>query len=387
MLETIFYIALFGILHSYLFYPLLMRFIGLFSQKSKRSSDLTSHPSVEIIFAAYNEEEVIREKILSSLKTSYPKEKLSLKIGSDASTDNTDRIIRELQETHPKIHLERFAGRTGKAAIINELVAQSKAELVILTDANIIFEEDTIPLLVKALEDPRVGIAGGKIIYRNIAGKGISKQENLYLRWENTLKRLESDIFGKAMGVEGGCYIIRRELFPGIPPRFYMEDFYVSLNLMQREYKVIFEDRAVCHEDVSTQSTEEYKRKVRISIGNFQNLGTFWKIIFRRFFPTGFIFLSHKVLRWLTPFFLLILLLTCTLLASSSPYFALFAGIYMMMIGLGLFGILFSQRKGAGILKYPGHFIHMNLALLEGFVIFTKGVNTNVWQPTRRNQK
>lgn len=387
MIRILFYIALIGILHTYVIYPLLMRFLGLFAKRKRASENPDFQPSVEIIFAAYNEEDVIHEKIIRSINSHYPPEKLSIRIGSDASTDKTDTIIKSFMEKHPRLHFRRFKGRTGKAGIISALAKESTADLLIFTDANILFEPETIPALVMEMHDPKTGMAGGKILYTQVQGSGISVQENVYLQMENSIKACESDIFGKAMGVEGGCYIIRKELFPGIPPLFFMEDFYVTLTVMQKGYKVKFLPEARCYEDVSVHSTEEYKRKVRISIGNFQNLGHFWKMMFTNFFPEGFIFLSHKVLRWLTPFFLLILMVTSTLLASSGMFYALFAGFYMLFIGLGMFGILFSQSKKAGLLKYPGHFIYMNLALLEGFSIYLKGVKSNAWQPTRRNQK
>ena len=387
MLKAIFFICLLGILHTYVIYPLFILMLGAIFKKRSTPGRINNYPTVEVIFAAFNEEQVIREKIRKTFATNYPLEKIAVRIGSDASTDNTDNIIKEMQEEFPNLYFQRFGGRTGKAGIINQLAIESTADLIIFTDANILFEPDTIPNLVEAIQEPGTGIVGGKIIYTRVKGSGISKQENAYLRLENAIKQAESDVFGKAMGVEGGCYIIRRELFPGIPPLFFMEDFYITMAVMQQGYKVKFLASAQCTEDVSVQSTEEYKRKVRISIGNFQNLAAYSKMLITRFFPAGFIFLSHKVLRWLTPFFLLILIPVSTLLAPFGIFYALFAGFYMVFLGMGMFGILFSQSKKAGLLKYPGHFIHMNLALLEGFTLYLKGVKSNAWQPTRRNQE
>jgi len=386
MLKALFFIALFGILHSYLIFPLLMRLLGLF-RKEKTIHDLESTPGIEIVFAAYNEAAVIEKKIESCFNSNYPAGQISVHVGSDASNDGTDEIIKKLQEKYPNLKLTRFQGRTGKSQIINSLVAQSNRKHLILTDANIIFQPDTIPFLMQKMQSENAGIVGGKIEYTQVNTQGIARQENLYLRWENKLKQLESDLFGSTMGVEGGVYLIQKKLWPGIPPLFFMEDFYISMDVMLRGKPVLFEPKARVYEDVSVHSTEEYKRKVRISIGNWQNLKAFWKPALLEFWPVGFVFLSHKVLRWLTPFFLLILLPTSTLLAKSGIFFGLFAGFYMLFIGLGLFGILFSQSNRAGWLKYPGHFIHMNLALLEGFSIFIKGVESNVWEPTKRNQK
>ncbi len=387
MLEILFFICIFGIAHTYIIYPLLMLLLGALSKKQEEHPPLTNYPTIEVIFAAYNEEAVIRQKIISTFNTNYPSDKISVRIGSDASSDETDSIIESLQQEYPNLYFKRFPGRTGKAGIVNQLVLKSTADNIILTDANILFTPETIPQLAAGLMDVKTGIVGGKIVYTEVKGTGISKQENIYLRLENAIKQAESDVFGKAMGVEGGCYIIRRELFPQIPPLFFMEDFYITMAVMKQNFKVKFLATAECHEDVSVHSTEEYKRKVRISIGNFQNLAAYRSMLFTHFFPAGFIFLSHKVLRWFTPFFLLALIPLSTLLAPTAFLYALFAGFYMVFLGLGLFGILFSQSKKAGFLKYPGHFVHMNLALLEGFTLYLKGVKSNAWQPTRRNQE
>ncbi len=386
--KILFFVSLTGIIHTYVLYPLLMILLHRVKGSSEKpgitqESDL---PSVEIIFAAYNEEAVIAEKIKSSFLSHYPANKISLHLGSDRSSDGTDRIVAELQNDYPSLKITRFEERTGKSGIINQLVKNSEADLLILTDANIIFEKATIPTLVAGLNDPKTGAVGGSIQYRELYERGISKQENTYLQLENRLKEAESDLLKNAMGLEGGCYIIRRELFPQIPPLFFMEDFFVSLAVMEQGYQVLFDQNARCFEDVSTASTEEYKRKTRISIGNFQNLGRFKKLIWTRFYPLGFAFVSHKVLRWFTPFFLVLLLLCSVLLSAESRLFSLFSGIYFLFLSAGLFGILFSQSKSLSWLKYPGHFIHMNLALLRGFFIYIKGVKSNVWQPTTRNQ-
>lgn len=387
MIEALFYISLVGVIHTYIIYPLCMLAIGRSFRPLVISSDPEFQPAVEIIFAAYNEESVIHEKIISSFKTNYPRSLLSMRIGSDASTDQTEAIIEGLQAKYSQLRYRRFGGRTGKAGILNELIKESTADLIIFTDANIIFEPDTIPQLVAGMRDQKVGIVGGCIHYKAANNQGISKQEGIYLSVENRIKQTESDLFGQAMGVEGGCYIIRRELFPGIPPLFFMEDFYTTMSVLEKKYDVLFDEEARCYEDASVHSSEEYKRKVRISIGNFQNLNAFKSIIFRRFFSLGFIFLSHKVLRWCTPFLMIVMLLCLIPLALSSTFYGLIAAFYTGFILLGVLGILFSQSSWIGVLKYPGHFIHMNIALLKGFYIYLKGVQSNAWEPTKRNQQ
>ena len=386
--QIIFLISIVGITHTYIIYPTLMRLINSTAKKRLPSDKAYDQfPGVEIIFAAYNEESVIEQKIRSCFKSDYPVEKISLRVGTDKCSDNTDSIIKNLQKEYPNLYLKQFKHRTGKSGIINQLTGESEADILILTDANIIFTQNTISELVFPLQKEDVAIVGGNIIYQKFEEKGISQQENSYLKFENNLKLAESNLFGAAMGVEGGCYAIKRELFPEIPPLFFMEDFYVSLSLIEKDYQVLFNPDAVCYEDISINAQEEFKRKVRISIGNFQNLNRFKGLIIRKFNPIGFAFLSHKVLRWLSPFFLIFLWISSLLLSLSNPVYLLFSGLYFLFLSAGLFGILFSQSENAGLLKYPGHFLYMNLALLKGFFVYLKGVKSNVWQPTSRNQK
>lgn len=386
VVQIIFIISLLGICQTYIFYPLIMTAIGGSKKGSKGEKTNNELPSIEIIFAAYNEEQVIEKKIIKSFETNYPLNKLSLRVGTDKCSDRTDSIIEELQSKFPNLHHRPFKERTGKSGIINQLSQESKADILVLTDANILFEENTLHELVDEFNNPKVGLIGGNIQYEEHGSKGISEQEDSYLKLENRVKESESRNFGAAMGAEGGCYAIRRELFPVIPPKFFMEDFFVSLSVIEKGYQLKFNADAICYEDVSTDQREEFKRKVRISIGNFQNLNRFKGLVFKRFTPIGFAFLSHKILRWFTPFFLILLLFSSIILSSQNPVFLLFTGLYFVFLSAGLFGILFSQNKSVTWLKYPGHFLHMNLALLKGFFIYLKGVETNVWQPTSRNQ-
>ncbi len=386
ILQVIFWLSLGSILSSYFLYPLVVRFFA-YLKREKAAQPLKDLPEIEIIFAAYNEEAVIDKKIQSILACDYPTEKLSISIGSDNSSDSTNAILSAWQKRDSRINVQIYKKRRGKSSIINDLSAKSKADLLLLTDANIIFERDLIYKLVNRLYTDKDAAACGAVIqYGALPQNGISQQENFYLSWENKLKAAESKLWSIVLGLEGGAYLIKADKFPKIPPLFFMEDFYVSLHLMEQNQKVLWEPKAKVYEDVSVSPQEEYKRKVRIGIGNFQNLKCFKSLIFKKFWPVGLAFLAHKVLRWLTPFFLILLLLSSTQLTMFHWFYAIFSGLYMVFIGLGLFGILFAQRKGGGFLKYPGHFIYMNLALLEGFVTYIKGIKSNAWEPTARNQ-
>jgi len=183
------------------------------------------------------------------------------------------------------------------------------------------------------------------------------------------------------MGAEGGCYAIRKVSFSKVPPKFFMDDFYITMNVIEQGKQIVFDKEAVCNEDVPTKSAEEFKRKVRISIGNFQNLMRYKSLLFS-FNGISFAFWSHKVLRWLTPF----LLIT----AFISTYFLMFHDAYFKILFLlQLFGFVtpvldWLLRINIPLMRFVSHFYLMNLALLRGFIIYMKGVESNVWQPTKR---
>ena len=384
--KVLFWISLVSILVAYLLYPLAILTLRRFTRPSKREEP-AEWPEVAVVFAAYNEEGVIETKIQTVLESDYPVDKLQIWVGSDCSTDQTNAILRKLEKKHPQLRIWLFKERRGKSSILNDLISEIEAPLLLLTDANILFTATTIRELVMTMQgNPDCAAVGGQIQYVSNQVRGIGAQENTYLSVENQLKSGESKLFKICLGLEGGCYLAKREHFPLIPTLFFMEDFYVTMHLLSQRHEVLFQPRALVYEDLSTEASEEYRRKVRISIGNFQNLGVFKNLIAKRFWPLGISFLCHKVLRWFTPFFMILLLVCEMVLFTSDPFYALFSGFYMMFIAVAIFGILFSQRKAPALLKYAGHFLYMNIALLDGFVTYLKGVNSNAWQPTKRNK-
>lgn len=378
----IFAVSVYLILHTYAVYPL---WLLIFSKGEKSERQMfkseDSLPEVAILMAAYNEEKVIGDKIASVFKTSYPLDKIHFYIGSDASSDKTDEIILEWQKKYPQINLVRFGGRTGKSGIINDLSDKATQEIFILTDANVIFKEDTIFNLIRHFKNENVAQVAANIIKVSPNNKGIASQEKSYIAIENKIKRQESLRWNVVMGAEGGCYAIRKANFSKVPPKFFMDDFYITMNVIEQSKQIVFDKDAICNEDVPTKSAEEFKRKVRISIGNFQNLMRYKALLFDTN-GVSFSFWSHKVLRWLTPFLLIS--------AFVSSYFLMFNDAYFKILFLlQLFGFVtpvldWLFRINIPVMRFVSHFYLMNLALLRGFIIYVKGVESNVWQPTKR---
>lgn len=374
---------MYAIIHTYFVYPILLKFLS--SNKKNNTIVYTGNdselPHVAVIMAAYNEEKVIKEKLQSVLNSNYPNNKITIYVGSDASTDGTNKIISDFNL--PNVVLVNFTGRSGKSFIINELAARANQEVLILTDANVIFKPTTVFELVKHFKNQQIGQVAANIIKQSVTNDGIALQEKVYISFENKIKHAESLIWKTVIGAEGGCYAIRKKCYSLVPKNFFMDDFYITLNVIEQKYHVVFEPQAVCNEDVPVEAVEEFKRKIRISIGNFQNLKRYKKLLLPLTNGTSFAFFSHKVLRWFTPFFMIIIFLCNIFLAQIS--FLFFVLLLLQLLFYIVAVVANITKPNNFILKLIGHFVFMNIALFIGFIKYLKGVTTNVWQPTKRN--
>ena len=381
----IFWACVFLILHSYLFYPFLLKLFA--GNKKLPDAHLTDPvPTVSVLMSVYNEEKVIEKKIRSVFKTNYPADKIELVIGSDGSVDQTDAIIQKFISEGFNIQFKQFGGRNGKSNILNQIAPLAKGEIFILTDANILFEENTIPNLVRYFSDPMIGLVGANIINSGMSDEGISFQEEAYIKRENIIKYREGLIWGTMMGAFGACYAIRKEYFVQIPPNFLMEDFFITMGVIKNKKHSISDLDAKAYEDVSNLVQEEFKRKVRISAGNFQNLFYYKALLLNPFSGAGFSFWSHKVLRWVSPFLLIISFFTLLVLQFQNLFYTLLLFLHIFLM-LTPFTDWLLKRMGLHnfAIRLAAYFYIMNLALLIGFIKYIRGIKTNAWSPTQRN--
>ncbi len=398
--QIIFWLSVIAILHSYLFYPIFLSFFN----KKRRINEFSSNddlPFVSILMSIYNEEIVITEKLNSIINSNYPKDKIEILIGSDCSDDKSNDIVGNFAEKYDFIKLFPFSVRQGKPNIINQIVEHAKGEILILTDANVMFDKNTIFELAKYFKDETIGLVDSQMINKGIVQDGISIQESSYISREVRIKTNESNIFGTMMGPFGGCYAIRKELYQPVPKNFLVDDFYINMKILEQGYKSINNTDAQVYEDVSNNLKDEFKRKIRIATGNFQNLKTFshllWlgigikskkiasKIHFSKIGLT-YTFLSHKVLRWIIPFLIIFMTISLILLINVKIYFLALLGFILTLI-LPIIDLLLKKINiHISILRFVTHFYTMNLALFIGFFRFLNGVKSGIWKPTKRNQ-
>lgn len=395
VLKILFWVSFFALVHTYILYPLLLKLLAFRKKNNQIIFHLTDElPSLSIIIPAHNEEAVIKQKLLNIFHTEYPKNKIEILIGSDASTDQTDEIVKEIISRQATFNGEliQFKERSGKPKILNTLARLAKNEILILTDANVLFEKNTLYELVKHFKNPKIALADTRMINITRTNSGVSKAESAYIRGEVEIKNNEGKIFGKMIGPFGGCYAVRRKFYSVVPESFLVDDFYINMKILERGGKSISETNAKVYEETQADWKIEFKRKIRIATGSFQNLFVFSHLLLK-FNSLSFCFLSHKVFRWLGPFFMIVTYVTnlCILLKiinlqelQIEKYLVLFALQNFLLILFVFDLLLVSFKIYFSLTRIVTHFLSTNLALLIGFFKFISGVKSSIWQPTKR---
>ena len=390
--EIMFWLSVGLVFHSYVLFPMLLK---IFSAGKKENDVVFAPgdaelPAVYIVFSVFNEEKVIRAKLESIMNTTYPLQRMRVLIGSDNSTDATNYIVDGFAAKYAQISFYKFYQRNGKSGVINKLMAGlveaglSNKDVLIFTDANVMFTPSTIYEMVKHFKAKSIGQVAANILNKGMTAEGIAIQENRYIQRENGMKYLEGLNWGSMMGAFGACYAMRADCWVEIPKNYLMEDFYLSMNVLKNGEKAISELKAICYEDVSNEVGEEFKRKSRIQAGNFQNLGVYWPFLFR-FNAVAFCFLSHKVIRWFGPLFIVVAYVAnALLLGQGSFYIFSFVCQNLLLISPVIDAVLKKIGVHLFVLRLASYFYIMNLALVNGFVMYVRGVKTNAWNPTKR---
>jgi cellulose synthase/poly-beta-1,6-N-acetylglucosamine synthase-like glycosyltransferase len=378
--------------HSYVLFPWLLQLLAREKKDNavifERSDDL---PHVFILMSVYNEQKVVREKLDSVFNTDYPLDRLSFFIGSDDSSDETNAIIEEYKKKYPQIKFFPFYERRGKSGVLNKLYSKIEGsgykpgDIFILTDANVLFTKSCIYEMAKHFRNTDIGQVAANVLNKGQRYDGISIQEASYIQRENLIKYREGLIWGAMQGAFGACYAMRADCFTPIPANFLMEDFYISMGILAQGKKAISDFKSVCYEDVSNDVAEEFKRKTRISTGNFQNLFVYWTRLFR-FDAVAFCFYSHKVIRWQGPFLIILMFLSGAILAVCQSFYLLASVLIVVFLISPLIDrLLKSFGINWALLRLVAYFNLMNWALLYGFYKYVRGVQTSAWSPTKRN--
>jgi len=372
--------ALAILLYAYFGYPLLLALIGTV----RRPRPIAAHdirPTVTMVLAAWNEEAVIGEKIENTLAQEYPPGLLDLIVVSDGSTDKTDEIVRGYAERTGRVRLLHTRGREGKSVALNIGVPQARGEIVVLTDANAIFQPEAVARLVAPFADSRVGAVSGQLRYRG--AEGIGEGEGVYWKYEQAVKRAESRLHS-LLGANGSIYAIRRELFRPVHPRD-VNDFRIPYQALLEGQAVVLEPEAVSFEHTAGSLGSEYRRKVRIMARAIpMMLALLLPTLVRGRLLVLWQLLSHKLLREVQGvFFLFALAGAAWGITRGDLSLTVFLGAQAALYLLGIIGWVVPPRARVRPLRLAAHFDMIALASAAALWLWLTGGVRATWTPAR----
>jgi cellulose synthase/poly-beta-1,6-N-acetylglucosamine synthase-like glycosyltransferase len=368
--------------YAYLGYPLLIW--GLSRAFSRtvlpQIGDDAELPAVSLLIAAYNEEAVIENRLRNALAMDYPAEKLEIVVSSDGSSDRTTEIVRRYSAGN--IRLLDYAHRRGKATVLNASVPEMEGEIILFSDANTEVEALAARKLVRWFGNPEVGAVCGRLVLADPrTGKNV---DSLYWKYETFLKRCEGRL-GALLGANGGIYAIRKEFFTPIPDGTVLDDVVIPLLAKLRTgCTIVYDSEAVAREETPPDLGSEFQRRSRIGAGGFQSIGILWGLLHPRWGWTALAFASHKILRWLCPFFLLGLLASNLVLCASPFFQATLVAQFVFYLGAAVMAVIPARFRALRPLRLATMFTGMNLALLVGFWKWARGSQRGAWQRTAR---
>ena len=392
-LEILFWLSLFLVFYTHLGYGILLYMLvklkELFVKPVRRQLPPDKRlPDVTLFITAFNEEEVVDEKMRNCLGLDYPADKLHIVWTTDGSNDSTNQRLEDWPQA--TVHFQPL--RQGKTAAMTRGMMLVDTPLVVFTDANTMLNREAIREIVRAFEDPKVGcVAGEKRIAVQEKDGAAAGGEGIYWKYESALKRLDYRLYS-AVGAAGELFAIRTSLFEQMPPDTLLDDFILSLRIAMRGYKIAYSKQAYAIESGSADMREEQKRKVRIAAGGLQSIWRLRELLNPfRYGVLTFQYVSHRVLRWsLAPvlLFALLPLNIAILLAGGSPVcYGTILALQLLFYIMGGWGYYLSTRQVKNKLLFiPYYFLFMNINVMKGVNYLRKKKGTGAWEKAKRTK-
>ena len=374
----LFFASLALVAYVYFGYPLLLSF-GLLGRRTTIRRAQTRE-LISIIVPAHNEEAAIEAKLLNLLASSFPREQVEILIGSDGSSDRTEEIVRRFQTEG--VGLVSFPQQHGKSAIQNGLVAVASGSILVFTDADCLFSPGALGHLIENFADPRVGLVTGRPHYSNAQETNISENESSYLRYETWLRERESERGILAMA-SGSLFAIRRSLWRPLPPDL-GDDFALPLQVASQGFLNVLEWRAVSSTRLTqNEAASMLRMKSRIICKDFRALIAHRELLNPvRYGALAIGLWSHKLLRWLVPFFL-IAMIGSNVLGFHTGYARAFLVLQICFYAIALAGLCIRNRTLTFPWSVPASFCIVNLAALLGILKCVSGRTSGQWKPER----
>lgn len=393
LLKITFWACLILVFYTYLGYGILLFIVLKLKQlfyKKKDKCVLPSNesllPDVTLMICAFNEEDIIKEKMENIRQLDYPKDKLCVMWVTDGSNDHSNDILAEYKD---EITLVYSPERRGKAAAMQHGLQVNKAEYVVFTDANTMLNSGSIKEIVRLFMDENVGcVSGEKRVAARHEGQAAAEGEGIYWKYESTLKRWDSELYS-AMGAAGELFAVRMSVYETAPSNALLDDFMISMLILKKGYKIAYTSDAYAMEYGSANIEEESKRKRRIAAGGLQSIWWLRSLMNPFIYPkTSFLFISHRVLRWsITPFALMALIpLNVALVMMKGGTIYTLIWILQILFYLAAFTgyALAARGKKNKLLYVPYYFLFMNVNVFRGIKYLQSHKNSGAWEKAKR---
>jgi len=363
--------------YAYAGYPAVVLALARLRANPTRRGPVT--PAMTVVIAVHNEEAHIAAKIENCLALAYPPDRLDLVVVSDGSVDRTATIVSDYAARFPgRVALVSVPRRRGKAAALGAGVARASGEIVLLADARQQLDPGVANALASNFADAAVGAVSGELILRSAGGDGQGESLGLYWRYEKAIRLAESR-WGSSMGYTGAVSAIRRDLFDPLPDDTLVDDLVVPLRLIAKGYRVVFEPRAIAYDTTSVVPGREFARKVRTLAGVLQTCFSARALVGRLPMRVWWQLLSHKLLRLVVPYLLVIIFLATALL--HGPVYRVALAVQIALYALGFAGLVVPGGIARSrLFAVPSTFLLLNGAAVVAAFRYAVGNRLDLWR-------
>lgn len=373
-----FWLSLSGLFYIYVGYPMMVWVLARLST-SRIRKEPWNRP-ISVVIAGHNEAHRLSTKLDSLFRSSSSELIAEVLVGSDGSDDDTAEVIAAYPDD--RVRLIAFEERRGKPAVLNDVVPECCADVVVLTDARQELEPQALTKLTAAFADERVGVVSGELIFRSVDGATTAAEGmGAYWKYEKFIRKCESR-FRSVPGATGALYAIRRELFRPVPQSTLLDDVVIPMQAVEAGYRCLLEPGAIAWDEPSPLASQESVRKRRTIAGCAQLIinQPRWLLPWRN--PIWWEFVSHKLARLVSPLLLVIVLLT-NLALVASPFLAVTLLAQLAFYAGALVGWLF-QRSGRTSRSFglPLMFLTLNATTVAALWDAARGRFTATWQRT-----
>jgi cellulose synthase/poly-beta-1,6-N-acetylglucosamine synthase-like glycosyltransferase len=391
-MKIVIWIALFIVFYTYIGYGILLYIIirlkRLFRGKPQKAVLPADEnlPTMTLMICAYNEEDVVAEKMENTLALDYPKDKLRIMWVTDGSNDHTN----ELLKAYPEVDIVFSPERRGKTSALKHGLRELKTRYVAFTDANTMINGGALREIARLFADPTVGcVSGEKRVAARKAGEMAAEGEGLYWKYESTLKRWDSELYS-AMGAAGELYAIDPTLCREVPDEALLDDFMLSMYVVQGGKRIAYTPDAYAQEYGSANIHEESKRKRRIAAGGLQSIWWLRTMLNPLRQPlVTFQFVSNRVLRWsITPIAMVLLLLVniALVVKGAGMFYTVMLILQTLFYLMALAGWLQNRFGYKNKLLYTAYyFVFMNFNVFRGMAYLKSHGKSGAWEKAKRS--